>query len=207
MNQSINQLPNFTFALPQHPAPDNAILTVELLHYAAYRVSQGAVFHTERALANYAAIWYAPPNLSTRCRCAPGRPVPPLIHRLRELATRSVPPDQSQNPAVVAERRLRRERAERPQPTAEQLHAADAWQAIADTLRAELPSGDFDKLVLPLQVSREGDRLVVWAPNRYVCDELRRTCGRRIDALAAAADYSEVDVRVGSTQPLAAARN
>ena len=75
------------------------------------------------------------------------------------------------------------------------------WQYCCETLQAELETQDYDKLVLPLQVGQEGDRLVVWAPNRYVRDELRRKYGGRIHELVGSAhpgSCSGVDFRVGS---------
>lgn len=84
------------------------------------------------------------------------------------------------------------------QERADGLHI---WQRCCERLQAELEAQDYNKLVLPLQAGQEGDRLVVWAPNRYVRDELRRQHGDRISELIAAVrpgSCSGVDFRVGS---------
>ena len=86
----------------------------------------------------------------------------------------------------------------------ERAVGSDIWQHCFERLQTELESEDFNKLVLPLQADREGDKLVVWAPNRYVRDELERQHGERIreliGALAHSGACSNVVFRVGSVR-------
>lgn len=85
----------------------------------------------------------------------------------------------------------------------ERADGLDIWQHCCERLQAELETQEYNRLVLPLQAGLEGDRLVVWAPNRYVRDELRRRHGERIRELigsAAADSCSGVDFRVGSRE-------
>ncbi|MEM9254467.1 MAG: chromosomal replication initiator protein DnaA [Pseudomonadota bacterium] len=68
------------------------------------------------------------------------------------------------------------------------------WQQSIDCLRDELPSQQFNTWIRPLQVDREGQRLTLFAPNRFIRDFVAEKYLERIEELVR---ESEPDTAVG----------
>ncbi|MEM1434064.1 MAG: chromosomal replication initiator protein DnaA [Pseudomonadota bacterium] len=87
------------------------------------------------------------------------------------------------------------------------------WRACFENLRGRIDEQDFDLLIRPLQVRRDGAQLELLAPNRYVIDALNeRYSGLLNEALCEAAGalgggaaQTSVRVDVGSLSAVAAA--
>ena len=71
------------------------------------------------------------------------------------------------------------------------------WEACLRRLREELPAEEFDAKIAPLQPRRVKGKLNVYAPNRYLGDEVRRKYLQRIAELLGLSG-SDVEVKVGS---------
>ena len=71
------------------------------------------------------------------------------------------------------------------------------WEACLQRLREELPAEEFDAKIAPLQPRRVEGKLNVYAPNRYLGDEVRRKYLQRIAELLGLSG-SDVEVKVGS---------
>ena len=71
------------------------------------------------------------------------------------------------------------------------------WDACRQRLREELPAEEFDAKIAPLQPRRVKGKLKVYAPNRYLGDEVRRKYLQRI-AEVLGLSGSDIEVKVGS---------
>ena len=81
------------------------------------------------------------------------------------------------------------------------LSSADLWERCLSVLESDLTEQDMNTYIRPLQARRDGDRLRVMAPNRFVMDYVARHHGERIGGVVAriAAPASVlVDFVVGS---------
>lgn len=77
----------------------------------------------------------------------------------------------------------------------------DVWQRCSERLSVELGSEDYNAWIRPLQASYENGGLVLFAPNRYVKEEVERRYVARLRELVRAYDdgrVGEVGVMVGS---------
>jgi chromosomal replication initiator protein len=75
----------------------------------------------------------------------------------------------------------------------------DAWPRCLERLEAELPAEDVHTWLRPLQADRRDDRLVLYAPNAFVMQEVRdRYLARIRELLAHFAGGGEVSLEIGS---------
>lgn len=81
------------------------------------------------------------------------------------------------------------------------MSSADLWQRCLSILESDLTEQDMNTYIRPLQARRDGDRLRVMAPNRFVMDYVARHHGERIAEVVARIGAPEavlVDFVVGS---------
>jgi chromosomal replication initiator protein len=82
----------------------------------------------------------------------------------------------------------------------------DAWPRCLERLEAELPAEDVHTWLKPLQADRRDDRLVLYAPNAFVMQEVRdRYLGRIRELLAHFAGAGDVSLEIGSLPRVAPA--
>jgi chromosomal replication initiator protein len=75
----------------------------------------------------------------------------------------------------------------------------DAWPRCLERLEAELPAEDVHTWLRPLQADRRDDRLVLYAPNAFVMQEVRdRYLARIRELLAHFAGAGDVSLEIGS---------
>lgn len=80
----------------------------------------------------------------------------------------------------------------------------NAWPTCLKVLETELTPQQFNTWVRPLIAEEAGERLVVVAPNRFVCEWVREKYGKRIaDVARDTSDGSlqQVDFRVSTVEP------
>ena len=90
----------------------------------------------------------------------------------------------------------------------EYLPAMDVWPRCLQRLEAELPQEDVRTWLKPLQADRRDRRLVLYAPNAFVMEEVRSHYLPRIRELAAHYGEAEVSLDIGTLrrmEPAAAA--
>ena len=81
------------------------------------------------------------------------------------------------------------------------MSSAELWDRCLSILESDLTEQDMNTYIRPLQARRDGDRLRVMAPNRFVMDYVARHHGERIGevvARIASPDAVLVDFVVGS---------
>ena len=195
-----------------HTSAEIAVLSDAFIRQmVALHHSKGNRFTKDAHLQRYFQIWYTSTEASKRCPLPAGVPVPPVIARLRNPQTATVPASESRHPALVAQRERERER-QTPQPDrAEQIRiqaqieaGSRLWRPILDQLRAELPADDVDKWLRPLRAQVRDGRLIVLALNRYSRDTVNSRYLSRIEELAVGSgEVCAVVVRieVGDREP------
>lgn len=83
------------------------------------------------------------------------------------------------------------------------------WDKCLDSLQDEFPSQQFNTWIRPLQVEYADQRLVLFAPNRFVLDWINEKFLDRIKELVCQFSGSEtfsISLEIGSKRPLAAAK-
>ena len=80
----------------------------------------------------------------------------------------------------------------------------DAWPRCLQHLEAELPAEDVHTWLKPLQAGQRDDRLVLYAPNAFVMEEVRARYLERIrELLAHFAGSPDVSLEIGSLRRVA----
>ncbi|MBD1388149.1 chromosomal replication initiator protein DnaA [Neiella sp. HB171785] len=81
---------------------------------------------------------------------------------------------------------------------------ASLWQTCVETLKHELPASQFSTWIRPLQADFDGERLVLFAPNRFVLDWVSDNYRGRINELLAQAcgpDAPALHLDIGNIAP------
>ena len=81
------------------------------------------------------------------------------------------------------------------------------WQTCQEALKHELPASQFSTWIRPLQADFDGERLVLFAPNRFVLDWVCDNYLVRINELLAQAcgnDAPKLHLDIGNISPAAA---
>ncbi len=76
---------------------------------------------------------------------------------------------------------------------------ATIWQKCLDRLEDELTSQQFNTWIRPLQAVDDADGVRLFAPNRYIRDQVQDNFLNRIRELIAQGGFGRVDLEIGST--------
>ncbi|MBW8192756.1 chromosomal replication initiator protein DnaA [Neiella marina] len=82
--------------------------------------------------------------------------------------------------------------------------SASLWQTCVEALKHELPASQFSTWIRPLQADYDGERLVLFAPNRFVLDWVSDNYRTRINELlaqACGADAPALHLDIGNIAP------
>lgn len=78
----------------------------------------------------------------------------------------------------------------------------DVWPLCLQRLEAELPAEDIDTWLRPLRAEDRGDALVLYAPNRFVLEEVQSRYRSRIgELLQHYAGHDQLQLEVGGERP------
>lgn len=72
------------------------------------------------------------------------------------------------------------------------------WQTCLKVLQRELPGQQFNTWIKPLQVTDEGEVLLLLAPNKYILDRVADQYLSRIKEVLSESGITSVDLRIGS---------